>query len=107
MPIEDTLKAVNGGLLSNIPKRLVHPLSTHHQPLSTPVTLTPPPAPDLHRAGKFRRFGLSNYASWQVAEIVYLCKMNHYVVPTVYQGMYNAVTRQVGISRRCPDTILR
>jgi len=46
---------------------------------------------------KFERFGLSNYSSWQVAEIVYLCKMHNYVVPSVYQGMYNAVTRQVEV----------
>ena len=29
------------------------------------------------------------------AEICYLCKMNGYPLPTVYQGKYNAVTRLV------------
>ena len=29
------------------------------------------------------------------AEIYYLCKMNNYPLPTVYQGMYNPVTRWV------------
>src|SRR4051812_10679046 len=43
--------------------------------------------------GKFKRFGLSNYAAWQVVEIYYLCKANGYVLPTVYQGMYNLITR--------------
>ncbi|TRY91805.1 hypothetical protein DNTS_012062 [Danionella cerebrum] len=45
--------------------------------------------------GKFKELGLSNYASWEVAEIYSICKHNNWVLPTVYQGMYNATTRQV------------
>ncbi|KAI4827125.1 hypothetical protein KUCAC02_030547 [Chaenocephalus aceratus] len=50
---------------------------------------------DLHKEGKFKEFGLSNYASWEVAEIASICRHNNWIVPTVYQGMYNATTRQV------------
>lgn len=50
---------------------------------------------ELHKEGKFKELGLSNYASWEVAEIVAICKHNNWIVPTVYQGMYNATTRQV------------
>lgn len=50
---------------------------------------------ELHKEGKFKEFGLSNYASWEVAEIVCICRHNNWIVPTVYQGMYNATTRQV------------
>ncbi|XP_028260838.1 aflatoxin B1 aldehyde reductase member 3 [Parambassis ranga] len=50
---------------------------------------------ELHKEGKFKEFGLSNYASWEVAEIVCICRHNSWIVPTVYQGMYNATTRQV------------
>ncbi|XP_047438023.1 aflatoxin B1 aldehyde reductase member 3 [Mugil cephalus] len=50
---------------------------------------------ELYKEGKFKEFGLSNYASWEVAEIVCLCRHNNWIVPTVYQGMYNATTRQV------------
>uniref|UniRef100_A0A673FVI4 Aflatoxin B1 aldehyde reductase member 4-like n=1 Tax=Sinocyclocheilus rhinocerous TaxID=307959 RepID=A0A673FVI4_9TELE len=49
----------------------------------------------LHKEGKFKQLGLSNYASWEVAEIYCICKHNNWVLPTVYQGMYNATTRQV------------
>ncbi|CAL9703974.1 unnamed protein product [Knipowitschia caucasica] len=49
----------------------------------------------LHQEGKFKELGLSNYASWEVAEIVSICKHRGWIVPTVYQGMYNATTRQV------------
>lgn len=50
---------------------------------------------ELYKEGKFKEFGLSNYASWEVAEIVCICRHNNWIVPTVYQGMYNATTRQV------------
>ncbi|CAG07046.1 unnamed protein product [Tetraodon nigroviridis] len=49
----------------------------------------------LHKEGKFKELGLSNYASWEVAEIVCISRHNSWIVPTVYQGMYNATTRQV------------
>uniref|UniRef100_A0A8C2S389 NADP-dependent oxidoreductase domain-containing protein n=1 Tax=Capra hircus TaxID=9925 RepID=A0A8C2S389_CAPHI len=45
--------------------------------------------------GKFVELGLSNYAAWEVAEICTLCRSNGWILPTVYQGMYNATTRQV------------
>ena len=38
-------------------------------------------------------FGLSNYMAWEVAEIVGICKRRGFVVPTVYQGVYNLVYR--------------
>jgi len=49
----------------------------------------------LHKEGKFEVFGLSNYASWEVAEIVGICKAKGYVLPKIYQGMYNAITRSI------------
>lgn len=50
---------------------------------------------ELHERGLFREFGLSNYAAWQVTEIYYIMKSNGWILPTVYQGMYNAITRDV------------
>ncbi|KAF4457152.1 potassium channel beta subunit [Fusarium albosuccineum] len=49
----------------------------------------------LHKAGKFVRFGISNFAAHEVAEVVLTCKYNGWVRPTVYQGMYNCVTRSI------------
>lgn len=67
----------------------------HMPDLNTPISETLRCLNEHYRNGKFRRFGLSNYAAWQVAEIVELCKQNGWVQPTVYQGMYNALTRDV------------
>lgn len=38
-------------------------------------------------------FGLSNYMAWEVAEVVGICKRRGFVLPTVYQGVYNLVYR--------------
>ncbi|CAK5278230.1 unnamed protein product [Mycena citricolor] len=50
-------------------------------------------ANELYQEGKFKRFGISNYKSWEVAEIVGICERNGWVKPTVYQGLYNAIHR--------------
>jgi hypothetical protein len=33
------------------------------------------------------------HLSWEVAEIVGICKANGYIQPTAYQGIYNAIHR--------------
>lgn len=52
---------------------------------STPVEETLRACHQLHQEGKFVELGLSNYASWEVAEICTLCKSNGWILPTVYQ----------------------
>ena len=49
----------------------------------------------LHKAGKFVELGLSNFAAWEVAECVTLCRKNGWVQPTIYQAMYNCITRSI------------
>jgi aflatoxin B1 aldehyde reductase len=49
----------------------------------------------LHKAGKFVRLGLSNFTAFEVAEVVITCKYNGWVRPTIYQGMYNFITRSI------------
>ncbi|KAF9272107.1 hypothetical protein BGZ68_002707, partial [Mortierella alpina] len=50
---------------------------------------------NLYSEGLFERFGLSNFAAWEVAEIYELCRHHGYVLPTVYQGSYNPIGRSV------------
>jgi len=50
---------------------------------------------ELHKQGKIKEFGLSNYPAWAVADIWHRCKSRGMVVPTVYQGMYNVITRDL------------
>jgi len=67
----------------------------HFPDIKTPIEETFSTLNELHKAGKFTELGLSNYASWDVVRIYWLCKSKGWVVPTVYQGMYNAITRSI------------
>ncbi|KAG8849798.1 hypothetical protein FRB96_000621 [Tulasnella sp. 330] len=49
----------------------------------------------MHREGLFEQLGLSNFSSWEVAEVYTLCKGKGYVLPTVYQGSYNMLARSI------------
>eukprot|EP01114_Cavostelium_apophysatum_P002559 TRINITY_DN12279_c0_g1_i1.p1 TRINITY_DN12279_c0_g1~~TRINITY_DN12279_c0_g1_i1.p1 ORF type:complete len:330 (+),score=33.47 TRINITY_DN12279_c0_g1_i1:92-1081(+) len=67
----------------------------HGPDYETPIEDTLRAVNELHQEGKFKELGLSNFASWQVMNIVRICQMNGWLTPTVYQGMYNAITRNV------------
>jgi aflatoxin B1 aldehyde reductase len=47
----------------------------------------------VHKAGLFKRFGVSNFSAADVENIVRICKAEGYVAPTVYQGNYSPVAR--------------
>lgn len=47
----------------------------------------------LHSEGKFDRFGISNFRADEVQQIVEICRKNGWVVPSVYQGVYNPLLR--------------
>ncbi|THU90262.1 Aldo/keto reductase [Dendrothele bispora CBS 962.96] len=65
-----------------------------HAPDRTiPYEVTMKAVNDLYKEGYFKRFGISNYMSWEVAEIVGICKANGHIMPTVYEGVYNAIQR--------------
>ncbi|KAH6680202.1 NADP-dependent oxidoreductase domain-containing protein [Halenospora varia] len=49
----------------------------------------------LHQEGRFKRFGVSNYMSWEVAQICEICKKNNWIMPTAYQGVYHALQRTI------------
>ena len=50
---------------------------------------------DLYQQGFFEEFGLSNFPAWQIMQIYMKCKEKGFPLPQVYQGAYNALTRQV------------
>ncbi|RPD76825.1 Aldo/keto reductase [Lentinus tigrinus ALCF2SS1-7] len=67
----------------------------HGPDRSTPYEVTMKAVNELYKEGKFKRFGISNYMAWEVAEIVGICRANGYIQPTAYQGIYNAIHRKV------------
>ncbi|KAL3479768.1 NADP-dependent oxidoreductase domain-containing protein [Aspergillus californicus] len=69
----------------------------HAPDRSVPFAETLEAANELHREGKFVQLGLSNFTAFEVAEIVTICNERGWVRPTIYQGMYNAITRSIEI----------
>lgn len=70
-------------------------LYLHAPDPNTPVLETLAAVQDLYQEGRFTELGLSNYSAWEVVHIWHLCNDRNWVLPTVYQGMYNPITRQV------------
>ncbi|KAI1378724.1 aldo/keto reductase [Hypoxylon crocopeplum] len=62
---------------------------------NTPYEETLEAVNELYKAGLFKRFGVSNYAAWEVAQICELCERNGWKKPDVYQGCYHALQRSV------------
>ncbi|KAJ6567413.1 Aldo/keto reductase [Mycena vulgaris] len=67
----------------------------HGPDRSVPYEVTLKAVNDLYKEGHFKRFGISNYMAWEVAEMVGICKQFGYIQPTAYQGIYNAIHRGV------------
>lgn len=67
----------------------------HGPDRTTPYEETLRAVNDLHREGLFDRFAISNYMSWEVAQICEICEKNGWIKPSVYQGVYNALHRSV------------
>ncbi|XP_072011313.1 aflatoxin B1 aldehyde reductase member 2-like isoform X2 [Engystomops pustulosus] len=73
----------------------VHIFYLHLPDHQTPLEETLAACQELYQEGKFKELGLSNYTSWEVMKIYCICKEKNWVLPTVYQGVYNATSRKV------------
>ncbi|EIW75849.1 Aldo keto reductase [Coniophora puteana RWD-64-598 SS2] len=67
----------------------------HAPDRSVPFEETLSEVDKMFREGMFEEFGLSNFYSWEVAEFVGIAKVKGWIQPTVYQGPYNALERNV------------
>ncbi|ROW04868.1 hypothetical protein VMCG_04883 [Cytospora schulzeri] len=54
-----------------------------------------PQVDELYRQGKFARFGISNFSPDEVRALYAYCMEKGFVLPTVYQGNYNALSRLI------------
>jgi aryl-alcohol dehydrogenase-like predicted oxidoreductase len=50
---------------------------------------------NLVRQGKIRYIGVSNFAAWQVADMLAVCDKRGYIAPVISQNVYNVITRGV------------
>lgn len=66
----------------------------HFPDPATPVEGVLGAMADLHDRGRFRELGLSNFPAWMVEEAWQLCDRHGWVRPTVYEGVYNPLSRR-------------
>lgn len=69
----------------------------HFPDPATPVESVLEAMADFHSQGKFKELGLSNFPAWMVADVWNICDRRGWVKPTVYEGMYNPLTRKAEI----------
>ncbi len=67
-----------------------------HQPdYDVPIEETLEAMDEVVRAGKVRHAAVSNYAAWQVAEILWICEKKGHEAPYISQPMYNLLARSI------------
>ncbi len=66
----------------------------HFPDPATPVESVLFAMADLHDQGKYKELGLSNFPAWMVADVWHICDKHGWVKPTVFEGMYNPLTRR-------------
>ena len=70
----------------------------HAPDRSVPFAETLEAVNEMYKEGKFRQLGLSNYTAFEVAEVVTMCHERGWVRPTIYQAMYNAISKSPWIT---------
>jgi len=66
----------------------------HVPDLVTPMEEQAKAMDEAFKAGKFKRFGISNFSPEQVEELVGIAEREGYVKPSVLQGQYNLLARK-------------
>ncbi|MCJ1285984.1 hypothetical protein MMC26_005326 [Xylographa opegraphella] len=79
--------------LSALKADKVHVEYLHMPDRSTPLEETCEAMNAAFVAGRFEKFGLSNFSPDEVEQVVAICARHGWVRPSVYQGHYNAITR--------------
>lgn len=69
----------------------------HFPDPATPVESVLSAMDDLHNQGKYMELGLSNFPAWMVADVCRICEKQGWVKPTIFEGIYNPLTRKAEI----------
>ena len=66
----------------------------HFPDPATPVESVLEACQELYEQKKFKELGLSNFPAWMVADAWHICDKHGWVKPTVFEGIYNPLTRK-------------
>ena len=69
-------------------------LYLHFPDSNTPVESALEACNDFYKEGKFKELGLSNFPAWLVAHVYHVSKERGWVLPSVYEGVYNPLSRK-------------
>ena len=72
---EESIRQQVDTCLKNLKTDSVEILYLHAPDHNTPLDTTLSTMNQLHKEGKFKQLGLSNYSSWLVSEVVNICKV--------------------------------
>ena len=86
MQVTESLARMNLGSVDTI--------YLHFPDPNTPVESVLTAMQELYEQGGFRELGLSNFPAWMVADAWHICDRRGWVKPTVYEGIYNPLTRK-------------
>lgn len=81
--------------LRRLNKDRVDILYLHFPDLNTPIEEALSTCADLYKDGKIKEVGLSNFPAKMVSDICMICEKKEWPLPKVYQGRYNALSRNV------------
>ena len=83
-----------GESLERLKLESVDTVFLHFPDPATPVEIVLGAMADLHDQGKYKELGLSNFPAWMVADVWHICDRHGWVKPTVFEGIYNPLTRR-------------
>lgn len=92
---EDAITMQFAESLQRLSQESLDILYLHFPDSRTPLETTLRACAKLHEQGKFLELGLSNFPAWMVVDAWHICKENGWQRPTVYQGLYNGLSRAV------------
>lgn len=68
-------------------------LYLHFPDPQTPVESALEACAQLYDEGKIKKLGLSNFPAWLVGEVYNICDRHGWILPKVYEGLYNPLGR--------------
>ena len=91
----NAIETLLGESLLRMKRSSVDMLYFHFPDYATPIDEALQTCAELFEKGVIKKLGLSNYPAWAVADVVHLCDKYGCPRPSVYQGMYNGLCRNV------------
>lgn len=67
----------------------------HAPDVHTPIEESLETISSFIQAGKIKHLGVSNFAAWQIADLLAVCDKEGFAKPVITQNVYNAITRTI------------